>query len=107
MAATWRPFLAALAMALGVSVLDGLLWPSAPAAGVSANAVRLVALSAAGLACYAATVSACWMLAGRPVGAESQLVSLLASRLRPARKTSQLNLGESIGKDAAGTEDLR
>ena len=107
MAAAWRPFLAALAMALGVSVLDGLLWPSAGAAGLTANAVRLVALSAAGLACYVATVSACWMLAGRPVGAESQLVSLLASRLRPARKTSQLNLGEAIGKDAAGTEDLR
>ena len=81
----WRPLVAALFAAITVTVIDGNLWHLAAAADVSSRALRLAVLLGAGIAGYVATIIACWSLAGKPNGAELQLATMLAARVRRSR----------------------
>lgn len=70
--ATLRPFLAAGLMALTVTAL-------APASGV--RVLDLVAAVALGALAYPLALFALWRLSGRPVGAESIVVKMAATRM--------------------------
>ncbi len=66
----WRPVLAAAAMA-GVLCATGLGWTEDP------DPVRLAAAIIGGAAAYSAVLFGGWLLAGRPDGAETDVLALL------------------------------
>ena len=67
---TWRPTLAAIAMAVMLTAL-GLGWSDD--AGLSVLLEAIIA----GAACYSGVLLAAWMLAGRPDGAETDVLATL------------------------------
>jgi lipopolysaccharide exporter len=71
----WRPALAAAAMATFVAG-SGLGWTDDPAISVMAEAV------AGGAAIYIGVLLASWLLAGRPSGAETDVMALVQRGLR-------------------------
>lgn len=74
LAATWRPIVAALAMALAVRYGEALI----PVAGtVATAAASLAALVALGALAYVATSFALWRACLRPPGAESAIFGVL------------------------------
>lgn len=76
---TWRPLLATAVMAATLAGL-GLGWTGSPADNVGA-ARQLVVAMAAGAAVYFATLTVAWIAAGRPAGAETDLLHLAQSSL--------------------------
>jgi O-antigen/teichoic acid export membrane protein len=71
----WRPVVAAAAMA-AVLAASGLGWADNPAV------IPLVEAVAAGAVSYAAVLLGCWTMAGRPAGAETDLLSVLRRVVR-------------------------
>jgi lipopolysaccharide exporter len=76
-----RPFLASAGMALVVSRLD-----TASAASDAGQIAPLALATLAGLVSYAIMILGLWVLAGRPAGAEADLLGALAA-LRRRRQT--------------------
>jgi PST family polysaccharide transporter len=74
-AQAWRPLAGVAAMALGL-VLLGLGWTAGPTDW--AGALRALGLAVpVGAMIYAGVVAALWLLAGRPAGAEADLLAML------------------------------
>ena len=71
----WRPALAAAAMAT-VLAGSGLGWSDDP------HVIRMVEAAASGAAVYTAVLLVAWAIAGRPAGAETDLLALLRSVVR-------------------------
>ena len=88
----WRPVLATAAMALGLW-WTGLGWNDMPAQGTAAL-VQLAEAVAAGAAVYAGVAGTLWLVAGRPAGAEADMLSVL----RQAAAAQQLKLRQVMPK---------
>jgi hypothetical protein len=69
----WRPPLACLVMIGTMSAL-GLAWTPTAASDIGGYALDLSVRAACGAAVYAVAIGLCWMLAGRPDGAERHLL---------------------------------
>lgn len=77
--ALWRPIAGGMVMAVALAVGFVNVWPIAAEFGILL--IQLVGMVAAGAASYIATILGLWLLAGRPDGAERQVMAFLATRL--------------------------
>lgn len=73
----WRPALGAAAAAAALAGLDAQMQFSTE---TGPQALKLAAMAGAAGAAYTATVFACWFLARRPAGAETQVIRLVRAR---------------------------
>jgi hypothetical protein len=79
LAAVWRPLLGSTVM---YAALQGPFFPFASSPGSLVGATALLAAKIAlGALVYVTTVAAAWMVAGRPEGAERDLVRLVLRSL--------------------------
>lgn len=91
----WRPPVATLAMVLTLWSL-GLGWADMPDGAAAALFVLAVG-AAAGAAAYALAIGALWVAAGRPAGAERDMIALMVRSLRAAA----MRWARWFGRDAA------
>ncbi|TCH96300.1 lipopolysaccharide biosynthesis protein [Roseococcus sp. SYP-B2431] len=87
----WRPVLASAAMAL-LLWQTGYGWAPAPATGLAA-AGELARGAGLGAGCYVAVLGLLWSLAGRPAGAEADMLGLLSRGLGRLRAGHGLQVG--------------
>ncbi len=80
--ATWRTGAAALSMVAAVLAVDALIGPETTIAALS---VKFAALATTGALVYVCAHCGLWSLAGRPDGAETNLINLLGTRFRRLR----------------------
>ena len=80
----WRPAVACAVMA-GVLWSAGLAWTGWPEP-FAASAVRLVGSAAIGASAYAGALWALWTLAGRPDGAEADMLGTMARLVSKAQQ---------------------
>lgn len=78
----WRPPLATACMVLALWA-SGLGWAGMPAGG-GAALVALLSGVAAGVVTYVAAIGLLWIAAGRPAGAERDMIALIARSARAA-----------------------
>ncbi len=77
----WRPLAAALIMTVSI-LFWGPFWPASAQASIGSVVMQLGSLSAGGIITYVVSIVLFWHLAGKPAGAELNLLMILLSRIK-------------------------